>query len=135
MKWANPQALWLLLVLPPLLLAFFWWAGRQRQRLMRQFIQARLLPNLTTGISVPRARLRVGALTLAVVFLVLALARPQWGFNWEEVKQRGLDIVLAIDTSKSMLARDISPDRLDRAKLAALDLMRLAKSDRLGLIA
>ena len=67
--------------------------------------------------------------------LILALARPQWGFDWEEVKQRGLDIVVAIDTSKSMLAEDIAPNRLARAKLAALELMQQAKSDRLGLVA
>src|SRR5204863_10043701 len=52
-----------------------------------------------------------------------------------ETRQRGLDIVVAIDTSKSMLAEDITPNRLARAKLAALDLMQQAKSDRLGLLA
>jgi Ca-activated chloride channel family protein len=72
---------------------------------------------------------------LAVVCLILALARPQWGFDWEEMKQRGLDIVVAIDTSKSMLAEDIAPNRLARAKLAALELMQRARSDRLGLVA
>ena len=82
-----------------------------------------------------RQKIRVGCLVLAVACLVLALARPQWGFDWEEVKQRGLDIVVAIDTSKSMLAEDIAPNRLARAKLAALDLMQRAKSDRLGLVA
>ena len=53
----------------------------------------------------------------------------------EEVERRGLDIVVAIDTSKSMLATDIAPNRLTRAKLAALDLMQQAKSDRMGLVA
>src|SRR6185295_12827799 len=67
--------------------------------------------------------------------LILALARPQWGFDWEPTKQRGLDIIVAIDTSKSMLAEDIAPNRLTRAKLAALDLMQQARADRLGLIA
>ena len=127
--------LWLLLVLPPALLAFFWWAWRTRQRLMTQFIQARLLSALTVGISARRQKIRLACLILAVVSLLLALARPQWGFDWEEVKQRGLDIVVAIDTSKSMLAEDIAPNRLARAKLAALDLMQQAKSDRLSLVA
>jgi Ca-activated chloride channel family protein len=127
--------LWLLLVVPPALLAFFWWAGRKRRQLLTQFIQARLLPSLTTGISLRRQRIRLGCLVLAVVCLILALARPQWGFDWEEIKQRGLDIVVAIDTSKSMLAEDIAPNRLTRAKLAALELMQLAKADRLGLVA
>jgi Ca-activated chloride channel family protein len=77
----------------------------------------------------------MAAILLTVVCVILALARPQWGFSWEEVKQRGLDIVVAIDTSKSMLAEDIAPNRLARAKLAALDLMQQARSDRLGLVA
>ena len=67
--------------------------------------------------------------------MLLALARPQWGFVWEEAKQKGLDIIIAIDTSRSMLARDVAPNRLERAKLAAFDLMKQTKSDRLGLVA
>src|SRR5439155_11991289 len=106
-----------------------------RQRLLTQFIRARLLPGLTVGISPTRQKIRGAGLVLAVACLILALARPQWGFSWEETKQRGLDIVVAIDTSKSMLAEDITPNRLARAKLAALDLMQQAKSDRLGLVA
>lgn len=127
--------LWLLLVIPPGLAVFFWWSGRKRRELMTRFIQARLLPGLVSGISPMRRRIRLGCVIGAVACLILALARPQWGFTWQEVKQRGVDIVVAIDTSKSMLARDIAPDRLGRAKLAALDLMQSSKSDRLGLIA
>jgi Ca-activated chloride channel family protein len=70
-----------------------------------------------------------------VALLIIALARPQHGFDLQKVEQRGLDIVVAIDTSKSMLAEDIAPNRLERAKLAALDLMQRSKSDRLGLVA
>src|SRR3954466_5212590 len=135
MTFGNSQMLWLLLVIPPALLAFFWWAWRQRQALMTQFIQARLLPGLTVGLSTRRGRLRVALLTFAVICLIITLARPQWGFDWEEAKQRGLDVVVAIDTSKSMLAEDVAPNRLTRAKLAALDLKRLAQTDRVGLIA
>ena len=135
MNFASPHMLWLLLAIPPALLGFFWWSGRARQRLLTQFIQARLLPGLTIGLSATRYKFRVGCLVLAVACLILALARPQWGFDWEEIKQRGLDIVVAIDTSKSMLAQDIQPNRLARAKLAALELMQRAKSDRLGLVA
>jgi Ca-activated chloride channel homolog len=135
MMFANPKMLWLLLAIPPALVAFFWWSARARQRLLTQFIQARLLPSLTLGISPTRQKIRIGCLVAAVVCLILALARLQWGFDWEEVKQRGLDIVVAIDSSKSMLAEDIAPNRLARAKLAALDLMQRAKADRLGLVA
>src|SRR6516225_5055328 len=132
MNFANLPMLWLLAVLPPLMIAFFWWSGRKRQQLVTQFIQARLLAALTVGISPARLKLRLGLLVLTVICLILALARPQWGFDWEPTKQRGLDIIVAIDTSKSMLAEDIAPNRLARAKLAALDLAKLAKSDRFG---
>src|SRR6266567_9580353 len=135
MTFANPNMLWLLLVFPPALLGFFWWSFRKRQTLMTQFIQARLLPGLVSGISTRRQNFRLACLVLAVASIIVALARPQWGFIWEEVKLRGVDIVVAIDTSKSMLAEDIAPDRLTRAKLAALELMQLARSDRLGLVA
>ena len=135
MNFAYGHILWLLLVIPPLLLVFFWWAGRERQRLMTQFIQARLLPGLISGVSPTRLKVRFALLIAAVTLVLIALARPQWGFSWEESKQKGLDIVVAIDTSKSMLAEDIAPNRLTRAKLAALDLMQQAKSDRLGLVA
>jgi len=135
MPFAHPNALWLLLVFPPAIIAFFWWSWRKQQTLRTKFIQARLLPGLIAGISPTRQRMRLGCLVLAVFCLILALARPQWGFVWKEVKQRGVDIVVAIDTSKSMLADDIAPNRLARAKLAALDLMQLAKGDRLGLVA
>lgn len=135
MQFANPNLLWFLLVFPPALIAFFWWSTRKRQALMTQFIQARLLPGLVAGVSTTRQKIRVGLLVLAVSCIIVALARPQLGFSLEEVKVRGVDIVVAIDTSKSMLAQDIAPNRLTRAKLAALDLMQLAKSDRLGLVA
>ena len=132
---AQPQVLWLLLILLAPLCAFLFWTWRTKQKLIAQFVQSRLLANLTVGVSQTRQKLRLVLMAAAVLFLILAMARPQWGFSWEEAKQQGLDIVVAIDTSRSMLAEDLAPNRLTRAKLAALDLMRLAKNDRLGLVA
>src|ERR1041384_3595820 len=129
MNFAHAHILWLLLVPPPALGVFLWWAWRERQRLMTLFIQARLLPGLVSGLSPTRQKVRFALLIAAVALVIIALARPQWGFTWEESKQKGLDIVVAIDTSKSMLAEDITPNRLQSAKLAALDLMQQAKSD------
>lgn len=132
---AQPQYLWLLALVGPALIGFLWWSWSVKQKLARQFISQRLLSGLMVGVSRQREKMRLGLLVAAVVFLFLALARPQWGFVWEEAHQKGLDIIVAVDTSRSMLAQDTPPDRLERAKLAALDLMRLAQSDRLGLIA
>lgn len=135
MRFAQPHFLWLLLVLPPVLGLFFWWVNRERQKLMAQFIDSRLLAGLLSGWSPARRKLRQACTVAAVVFLILALARPQWGYDQQEIKLRGLDIVVAVDTSKSMLAEDITPNRLTRAKLAALELMQTARTGRMGLVA
>src|ERR1044071_8459278 len=133
MRFANPQMLWLLPVTVPLLVWFLCWAWRRKQALIAQFVQSRLLPQLMVGLSRTVQKVRMTLLVLTVTFVLLALARPQWGFDWEEARQGGLDIVVAIDTSRSMLAEDVRPNRLARARLAALDLMKLAKNDRLAL--
>ena len=135
MRFENSHLLWLLLVIPPLLALFFWWALRTRAKLLAQFIHSRLLAGLTVGVSPARLKIRFALVLLATAFLVLALARPQRGFELQEVEQRGLDIIVAVDTSKSMLATDIAPNRLTRAKIAALELMQKAATDRLGLVA
>jgi len=135
MRIAAPQMLWLLVVMVLPLIGFLWWAWRRRQVLIAQFISARLLGQLKVGVSPSRQKARLVFIVLAVIFIILALARPQWGTTRQEVRQRGLDVIVAIDTSKSMLAEDVPPNRLARAKLAALDLVRRAKTDRLGLVA
>jgi Ca-activated chloride channel family protein len=135
MRFEYPNLLWLLLVVPPGLALFFRLADRARQKQLEQFVQARLLPALTVGISPARRKIRFALLILAVALLIVTLARPQHGFDLAEVEQRGLDVVVAVDTSKSMLATDIAPDRLTRAKLATLELMQKAGTDRLGLVA
>jgi len=134
MNFGTPKLLWLLLLVPALA-ALVWWSFRARQRAMAQFVGSRLLASLTVGLSRTRQKVRATLLLGGVALALFSLARSQLGFDLEEAKQRGLDVVIAIDTSKSMLADDIQPNRLTRAKLAALDLMRLSKSDRLGLVA
>jgi len=135
MRFEHSQFLWLLLVIPPVLAVFFWWGNRVRQKLLTQFLEARLLASLTVGLSPTRRKIRFALVLLAVALLIVTLARPQHGFDLQEVEQHGLDIVVAVDTSKSMLATDIAPNRLARAKLAALELMQRAATDRLGLVA
>jgi Ca-activated chloride channel homolog len=134
-RFANPNLLWLLLVIPPALALFFWWRERARRKVLTQFIEARLLAALTVGLSPTRRKIRFALLILAVALLIVTLARPQHGFDLQEAQQRGLDVIVAVDTSKSMLAADIAPNRLERARLAALELMQDAGTDRLGLVA
>jgi Ca-activated chloride channel family protein len=135
MTFGYSSSAWATLVIVPSLILFLIWAWRRKQQLISQFVTSRLLANLTVGVSTARQKARLVMLATAVTLTWLALARPQWGFEWEEARSQGLDILVAIDTSKSMLASDITPTRLARAKLAVFDLMKIAKQDRLGLIA
>jgi Ca-activated chloride channel homolog len=133
-NFAAPKLLWVLLLVPAVV-ALIWWSFRARQRAMAQFVGTRLIEALTVGLSRSRQKIRATLLVVAIACVLLAMARPRWGYGLEETKQSGLDVVVALDTSKSMLAEDVRPNRLSRAKLAALDLMRLSKSDRLGVVA
>ena len=135
MRFASFQMFWLLLIIVPPLIVFYWWAWRKRQQLITQFISPRLLGHLKVGVSPSRQKARMAMIVLTVILAIFALARFQWGVTREEARLSGLDIIVAIDTSKSMLAEDVPPNRLTRAKLATLDLMHRAKTDRLGLIA
>ncbi|MCH2385897.1 MAG: VWA domain-containing protein [Pedosphaera sp.] len=129
------QILWLTALVVPMLGLFFGWAWRRRSERVAQFIHANLVEQLTLGLSAIRRKAKLILLLVVVLLLFLALARPKGGYELQKTETRTLDILVAVDTSRSMLATDQSPNRLERAKLAVLDLMRLAKRDRLGLIA
>ena len=115
MTFANPKMFWLLATVVPLLAIFFVWTWFRRQALIRQFIPAHRIPTLTVNCSADVQKLRLGLFLAAVTLLILAMARPQSGSYLEEATQEGLDIVLAVDTSRSMLAEDQSPNRMARA--------------------
>src|SRR5215471_11065235 len=108
----------------------------QRQRVaLTQFVSARLLPKLASSISTSRKLAKRVLFTLGVAFIFIALARPQVGFEFQETHRRGLELLFAVDTSKSMLAQDVKPNRLTRAKLAVTDLVTKLNGDGVGLIA
>ena len=134
MLWRAPQMLWLL-ALAPAVGVFFVWALRRRRQALRRFAEARLLATLAPDLDERRQRWRALLIVAALTLLVLALAGPKWGFHWEEVHREGVDIVIALDTSRSMLAEDVKPDRLARSKLAIEDLVKRLQGDRIGLVA
>ena len=125
-------------ITPILLLVFggvLAYGSRRRDALLARFAASRLLDQLTEQTSFTRAWIKAGCILLAVLAIGIALARPQLGVEWSERKARGLDIVFILDSSKSMLATDLRPTRLDRAKLAIIDLVERLEGDRIGLIA
>jgi Ca-activated chloride channel family protein len=132
--WRDPAFLfWLVLV--PAAAALLAFALRRRRTALQRFAEARLLPTLVPDLDGRRTRWRAALLVAALTCLVLALAGPQFGFHWEEVRREGVDIIVAIDTSRSMLADDVKPNRLARAKLAVEDLLKQLRGDRIGLVA
>ncbi len=132
--WGNPQAFWGL-ALVPVLWAFFVFAERQRGVLLARLVAARLQTALAGNASVRRRQVHFALLLGALIWFVLALARPQYGFTYEEAKRKGRDVLLAVDTSRSMLATDVAPSRLERTKLAVQDLLNTLEGDRVGLVA
>ena len=133
MKWGNVQLLvWLPLAIP---LAWALFALlRRRRKALAQLVDPALLGVLAPAWNPARARSRLVLRVLALALLVLALARPQWGFRWEDVRRQGLDLMVVLDTSRSMMASDIKPTRLQQAKWGIRDLLRHLRGDRVGLV-
>jgi len=135
MNYANQDYFSMILPAMIALAAFYLWMLRRRRALMERFVDARLMADIAPSMSTVLKVIRVLMVAAAVCLSLMALARPQWGFVWEEVKRSGIDMLIAIDVSKSMLATDVKPNRLERTKFAVKDLMKKLSGDRVGLVA
>lgn len=134
MQWHAPgMLLWLWGLLP--LAALIAFAGWRRRRALRRIVSRRAAPMVAGGASAPRRALRAAALLGATALVILALARPQHSPQEREVQREGRDIAIVLDVSRSMLARDMAPDRLGRAKLWLGDLLASLRGDRVALVA
>ena len=129
--------IWLIaaLILLPALTVLYLQLERGKKSRLASFAASKLIEDLAASLSTRKRNLKAALLILAIVLIAISLARPRWGYDWQETKGKGIDILIALDTSKSMLAEDIRPNRLDRAKLAILDLLERIEGDRVGLIA
>lgn len=116
------------------LVLFFRSLAAKRQADLQKFVARQLLGRLTGNISTTRRHLKKLLVVVAVFLCFVALARPQVGYQWVEVQRKGIDLLFALDTSKSMLAEDIKPNRMQRATLAILDFVEKLEGDRAGLL-
>ena len=128
------EMLYLLWVIPLLAGVYLFAAHRRRQALQR-FAEAGLLKQINTTVLADRRRWKAALLLLAFACAVVALARPAWNRVAQEIERQGRDVVFLLDVSKSMLAEDLAPNRLERAKLAILDSIERLRGDRVALIA
>src|SRR6059058_2966761 len=134
MSFGAPEWLWGLLLVP-LLVALFFHAENCGLERLQQFVSARLLPRLAGTVNRPRRIMRFGLQLFGLSLAIVSLGQPRWGYTFEDVKRKGLDLLIAVDTSRSMLSNDVQPDRLERVKLAIQDLINELQGDRVGLIA
>src|SRR5437868_5190080 len=134
MNFGAPIWLWALAILP-LLVLLYAQAERRSAIKLREFVSPRLLPQLAGNVDRVRRAIRFAFVLLALALAIIALAKPRWGYTYEDVKRKGLDLILAVDTSRSMLSNDVAPNRLQRVKLATQDLVTELQGDRVGLVA
>jgi Ca-activated chloride channel family protein len=132
-QFEHIDILYLLLLLPVFLIWFIFLEVQKKKRL-KQFSDLELLDTLMPNNSKRRPRIKFTILSLAFVFIIIGLANPQIGSKLEEMKRKGVEIIVALDVSNSMLAEDIKPNRLDRAKRTVSQLIDKLHGDKVGLI-
>jgi len=133
MRFGSPEYMWLLLCVPAFI-AFFIWAYQHKQAALARFASLALIKKLSIETSLNRQILKWVMFLLFFVLLVIALIRPQFGIITQKMERKGVDIIVGLDVSQSMLAEDIAPNRIDRAKHEIAKLIDLLKGDRIGIV-
>ena len=129
----EPIYFYFLAIIPVLIVVFllaFWW----KKRTQKKFIDSALLEKLAPNASTFKSILKLAFLSIGIGFLVISLVNPKMGTKLKTVKREGVDVVFALDVSKSMLAEDIAPNRLEKAKQIISKIIDKLGSDRVGII-
>jgi len=132
-RFEHIEFLWGLLIIP-LLIVLFWVSRRYRTKALRKFGNPIILDQLMPDLSISRPVVKFILLNVALGAILFSLAGPQFGSKLQEIKREGVEIVIALDVSNSMMAEDIQPNRLERAKQAISKLVERLTNDKIGLI-
>ena len=132
-RFANIEILWLLWTIP-VFVAAYWAYTRRKRRQLEEFGDKELMEQLMPNASRLRPNIKFGIVMVALAFLILAAARPQFGQSEHTEKRQGIEAIVALDISNSMLAEDVAPNRLDRAKQMLSKLMDNMVNDKVGLV-
>ncbi len=133
MRFGDLYFMWFLLLVPCLILVFRIAAIRKKTAEAR-FADHHLVKQLSMHVDPRRVLLKKVLIVCAFFLMTISLIQPKWGFHWEEIKRKGIDIVVALDLSKSMLAEDIKPNRLERARMEIKNLVNILQGDRIGIV-
>lgn len=132
-RFAHPGLLYLLIVIP-LLIVFFVMMARKKKKAIAEFGNPELLEPLMPLLSFRRGAWKFVMLMLALVFVIIGVAGPQFGSKLQQVKKKGVELMIALDVSNSMMAQDIKPSRLEKAKMADARMVEKLSNDKVGLI-
>lgn len=132
-RFAHPHILWALLIIPVMVVVLII-IGRMRRHALRRFGNPELLKELMPDRSTTRTAIKSTLFILSVALLILAAARPQFGSKLREERAEGVEMMLVVDVSNSMLAEDFAPNRLERTRYAIDRLFSSLKQDRVGLV-
>lgn len=133
MRFADPIYLYLLLTIPIIAIVRYW-VARQRRKRLRLFAQPEMMKKLSVDVSRVRPEVKFWLLQTVLLLLILMLARPQLGTRITHEKRKGIETIIAMDISNSMLANDVEPSRLDRAKMMVSNMVDHFTDDKIGLI-
>ncbi len=134
MNLGNDNALWLLFAVPLVLAPAYAWCFWRKARTLRVLASNEMLAKINNTVSLTKQVFKAGLLIAAFVCIVVALTEPKWNPQPQQIRRKGRDVVILLDTSRSMLAEDITPNRLERSKIAISDLMDVLQGDRIGII-
>jgi Ca-activated chloride channel family protein len=134
MNLGNDKALWLLFLVPMVLGPVYLWCFWRKARALRLLASSAMLAKINNTVSLRRQVLKAVLLLLGFTSIVVALTEPQWNPQPQQIRRRGRDVVILLDTSRSMLAEDITPSRLERSKIAIQDLLEVLAGDRIAII-
>jgi Ca-activated chloride channel family protein len=130
----NDKALWLLFLVPAVLIPAYVWCFWRKAQALRVLASSEMLRKINNAVSLQKQMLKAALLVLAFVSIVLALMEPKWNPQPQQIRRQGRDVVILLDTSRSMLAEDIKPSRLERSKIAIGDLLEVLRGDRVAII-
>jgi len=134
MNLGNDRALWLLFVVPVVLLPAYIWCFWQKAKALRILACNEMLKKINVSVSLKKQILKALLLIVGFISITIALTEPKWNPQAQRIKRQGRDVCILLDTSRSMLAEDIKPNRLERSKIAIRDLLETLKGDRIAIV-
>jgi len=134
MNLGNDRALWLLFTVPLFLVPAYIWCFWRKARTLKVLASSDMLKKINVSVSLKKQIIKALLLILACVSIVTALTQPRWNPQAQKIKRQGRDVCILLDTSRSMLAEDIKPNRLERSKIAIRDLLEILQGDRIAII-